>query len=113
MVKSVYIHTPFCKTICSYCDFCKRFYDENKVFNYLDSLNKEIKLKYKKEKIETLYIGGGTPSSLSLKNLNKLFSILNIFDLSNLKEFTFECNINDIEEEMCLILLKFYFKIIT
>ncbi len=104
MTKAVYIHIPFCKTICSYCDFCKRFYDEEKVDKYLDALENEIKLKYNGESIETLYIGGGTPSSLSIKNLKKLFSIINIFHLDKLKEFTFECNINDIEQEKSLFL---------
>lgn len=98
MAKAVYIHIPFCSSICSYCDFCKRYYDENIISSYLSTLEIEIKNNYKGEKIETLYIGGGTPSVLSIEEIKKLFKIINIMNLDNLKEFTFECNINDIEE---------------
>ena len=42
-VKSVYIHIPFCNYICSYCDFCKMYYDENKIDKYLNALKEEIK----------------------------------------------------------------------
>ena len=105
MIKSAYIHIPFCNNICSYCDFCKNYYDENIVSNYLDALQEEINNNYKKEMLDTIYIGGGTPSSLSLNNLNKLFKIMDTFKLSKTYEFTFECNYEDITEEL-LILLK-------
>lgn len=103
-VKSVYIHIPFCTNICSYCDFCKIYYDENKINKYLDALYLEIKNNYKNELIDTIYIGGGTPSSLKKKELIKLFNILKIFKLSNNYEFTFECNIENIDEEKAKIL---------
>ena len=105
MISSIYIHIPFCKNICSYCDFCKNFYNENIVSKYLKCLELEVKEKYNNEVINTLYIGGGTPSSLSLNELNKLFSITNEFELNDEYEFTFECNYDDITEEL-LILLK-------
>ncbi len=59
---SVYVHIPFCNTICSYCDFCKIFYNEELVNKYLFSLEKEINKYYRNEIINTLYIGGGTSS---------------------------------------------------
>jgi len=99
MVKSVYIHIPFCKHICSYCDFCKLYYNKKWTNDYLNALEKEIKEKYNGETIETIYIGGGTPSNLDINELKKLFSIVNIFK-TNLKEFTFECNVEDINEEL-------------
>ena len=99
MCHSIYIHIPFCKSICSYCDFCKIYYDEETVSKYLDALKEEISNRYNNEDIYTLYIGGGTPSSLSMNNLIKLFDIINIFKIDNLKEFTFEFNIQDIDKD--------------
>ncbi|MBR1416842.1 MAG: radical SAM family heme chaperone HemW [Bacilli bacterium] len=101
---AVYIHIPFCKKICSYCDFCKIYLNDKFTLPYLNALLNEIKDRYQGEKIKTLYIGGGTPSCLSLKDLNYLFDIIKLFDLSELKEFTFECNINDINEEILKVL---------
>ena len=97
MANSVYIHIPFCKSICSYCDFCKFFYHKELVDKYLNQLELEIKEKYNNEIINTIYIGGGTPSVLNLQQLKRLFNIFKIFNC-DLEEFTFECNIEDIEE---------------
>lgn len=105
-MKSVYIHIPFCINICSYCDFTKIFYNESIVMSYLDSLKKEIEKRYGGEKIYTLYIGGGTPSSLSINELIYLFEIINKLDLSELKEFTFECNIDSLDREKLILLKK-------
>ncbi|MDD3392954.1 MAG: radical SAM family heme chaperone HemW [Bacilli bacterium] len=106
MTKAVYIHIPFCNTICSYCDFCKFYYNEKIVNNYLQALEREIKSQYKNELIETVYIGGGTPSSLNIKQMEKLFSIIKIFRLKTNYEFTFECNVENINYDK----LKFLFK---
>ena len=104
MIKSVYVHIPFCNRICNYCDFCKIYYNEKYIDNYLMSLEKEIKLNYNNETIETIYIGGGTPSCLAQSQLLKLFNIIKLFKLSNDIEFTFECNIEDITQEKLEIL---------
>ncbi len=101
---SVYIHIPFCKQICSYCDFPKMLYNEEFVLNYLLSLEKEIIDNYNHEKINTIYIGGGTPSTLSIATLKKLMNIIQLFDITEDVEFTFECNLDDIREEMLYIL---------
>lgn len=100
MIKSCYIHIPFCKTICSYCDFCKNFYNHNIIMKYLDALEKEICDNYKNEELDTLYIGGGTPSCLNKEELEKLFDTLKMFKLSDTYEFTFECNYENITEEL-------------
>lgn len=99
MNNSVYIHIPFCSSICSYCDFCKLFYIKKWINPYLDALKKEVLLNYKGGTINTIYIGGGTPSCLSIDELKKLFSIIDIFN-KDIKEFTFECNIEDISMEL-------------
>ena len=103
-MNAVYIHIPFCKSICSYCDFCKIYLNNKFVLPYLNALTLEIKDKYQGEKIKTLYIGGGTPSALSIQHLSYLFDIIKIFDTTFLEEFTFECNLNDINEELLDVL---------
>ena len=103
-MRSVYIHIPFCKSICSYCDFCKFLYNDKWASAYLSILSKEIDEYYEKDKVKTIYIGGGSPSSLSINNLEKLFKIVKKFDLNHNGEFTFECNINDITPELLLLL---------
>lgn len=93
----IYIHIPFCKKICYYCDFYKsanyRYVDK-----FIEAIIKEISLKkdFTKENIETIYFGGGTPSSIPIKNieliLNKLYST---FDIIKDPEITFELNPDD------------------
>lgn len=105
-MKSVYIHIPFCNNICTYCDFCKVKYNEEWINKYLDKLEDEIIKQYKKEKIRTLYIGGGTPSILSIDELKRLFEIIKLLDLEQLEEFTFECNVESITNEKLIFLKK-------
>lgn len=93
----VYIHIPFCKTICSYCDFCKMHYNEKFVSSYLTHLEKEIHARYKGEPVNSIYIGGGTPSCLTVNELDHLLSILTIFNLTDNYEYTIECNIENID----------------
>ncbi len=96
--KNLYIHIPFCTKICTYCDFYKMVASEVGKVKYIDYLIKELDLK--KELIgslETIYIGGGTPSCLDINLLDKLFSNLNKYiDPNTLKEYTIEANPNDI-----------------
>ena len=101
---SVYIHIPFCKNICSYCDFCKMYYHQKWTQKYLAALKSEINNRYQNEEIKTIYIGGGTPSALSITELKELFRIINIFKTNHLKEFTFECNPSDINKELITLL---------
>ena len=107
IVKSCYIHIPFCKKICSYCDFCKMFYNEQLVDKYLISLEKEIDSLYKNEVLETIYIGGGTPSSLNLNQLEKLFKIINKLNKSSNIEYTIECNFETISKEKLELFKKY------
>ena len=98
--KAVYIHIPFCKKICNYCDFCKVYYQEKFVIPYLKMLDLEIKNRYQGEFVDTIYIGGGTPSCLSLLELKQLFTSIKRIHTSKDLEFTFECNASDITEEL-------------
>ena len=107
-MESMYIHIPFCKNICSYCDFCKFVYHGPWIEKYLNALEKEIKSKYNGEVMKTVYIGGGTPSSLISQDLEKLLTIIkeNI-NVSGDLEYTIECNLNDINEPLLDILKKY------
>lgn len=89
---AVYIHIPFCRSICSYCDFCKVYYNKKFTTNYLKMLEKEIISQYNNELISTIYIGGGTPSSLDTLELKELFRITKLFKKTRNYEFSFECN---------------------
>lgn len=88
MVKNAYIHIPFCKSKCRYCSFIS--YPELELTEqYLKALQKEIKYFYKEELLNTLYIGGGTPSVLSVSELG---SVIANFRLEQDAEVTVELN---------------------
>ncbi len=104
MIPSLYIHYPFCKNICTYCDYCKIQYIKSLEESYFEAIDKEIELiqtKYPKLKIfKTLYIGGGTPSIANQKFLADLIEKLKIkFNFQNEFEFSIECNPEDISSE--------------
>ena len=94
--KGLYIHIPFCISKCAYCDFCSftRF-DERLINSYVDALIREIG-EYKREEkllVDTVFIGGGTPSILTSLQLEKIIlAIRDTFDLAKLCEFTVEVN---------------------
>lgn len=100
-----YIHIPFCKNICSYCNFCKVLYDQKFVNKYLSALESEIKEFYLNDKLSTIYVGGGTPSALKINELKKLFKILNLLNKKEDYEYTFECNPDDLNEELIDLLI--------
>lgn len=102
----VYIHIPFCRDICTYCDFCKVYYNKKYVYKYLLELEKEINSRYKGEVVKSIYIGGGTPSALDKDELEKLFEIIKIFKLDNEYECTIEVNVRDINREKLEIFKK-------
>lgn len=75
----IYIHYPFCKTICSYCPFNKTLYRKELEQRYIETLLQEIKListATNKIPINRVYIGGGTPSLLSDESLEKIITVV-------------------------------------
>ena len=104
MTNSVYIHIPFCNNICTYCNFSKFLYNEKMVYDYLNALKREILDRYEGEVVKTLYIGGGTPSSLTIDELQKLFQIIKIFNLDKDLEFTVEVNPESITYEKLMLM---------
>ena len=104
---AVYIHIPFCKKICHYCAFNKYFYDGQPVDKYLAGLDQEMSLYQLKQAspIDTLYIGGGTPSCLSMQELEQLMqSIHRHLSVDKQTEFTFEINPGELSLEKCQLL---------
>lgn len=99
MVTSLYVHIPYCKSICTYCDFCKMYYNSQQVGLYLDTMAQELHRLYQGEALKTIYIGGGTPSCLSLEELVKLFQILDRVEKDDDVEYTIECNFDSITKE--------------
>lgn len=88
----IYIHIPFCVSKCFYCDFCSSDNNSN-IDKYIDALCSEIlsNLELLQEyKIDTIYFGGGTPSYIPTKYIEKILSILNV--TSDTKEITIEAN---------------------
>lgn len=107
MISNCYIHIPFCSKICSYCDFCKIYYNKELVDKYLIALEKEIDLLYKNEVLESIYIGGGTPSCLTIDQLDKLFNILAKLKKSKNIEYTIEGNIESTTQEKLKLYKKY------
>jgi oxygen-independent coproporphyrinogen-3 oxidase len=103
-IKSLYVHIPFCAHICSYCDFCKLQYNEKYISNYLAALKDELN-SYKIGKCKTIYIGGGTPTSLCEKELDELLSMLDDYVQEDC-EYSIEVNPETINEEKIKIIKK-------
>lgn len=102
---SLYVHVPFCRNICSYCDFCKYYNYPNWMTSYFPALFEELS-HIPVHPMKTIYIGGGTPSCIPLSLLEDLLIHLKPF-FGDGMEFTIECNVEDITEEF-LTLLKRY-----
>ncbi|MGC1390491.1 MAG: radical SAM family heme chaperone HemW [Bacteroidales bacterium] len=95
----IYIHIPFCKKLCFYCDFYHVVsIDDNSVF--IDALLKEASLRkdyLENETVSTIYIGGGTPSVFSIKNLGTILNHINkLFKVAEDCEITIELNPDDV-----------------
>ncbi|MGE6375430.1 radical SAM family heme chaperone HemW [Peribacillus muralis] len=109
MIKSAYLHIPFCEHICHYCDFNKVFLQGQPVDEYLEMMKREMALqlaKYQTARLDTIFVGGGTPTSLNEKQLTFLCEAINEnlpFDPEK-AEYTFEANPGDLSREKLEIL---------
>ncbi len=101
-MSSIYIHIPFCAKKCFYCDFFTSLSLQNKE-EYLKVIKEELLLRknyLENKKVKTIYIGGGTPSLLSEKELNDIFrQIYKIFNVFDKAEITLEANPDDLDKE--------------
>ncbi len=98
----IYIHIPFCKTRCIYCDFFSTA-TKGGESQYVEALCREVRLQkdyLEGESVSTVYFGGGTPSQLKASDFEKIFdSLSQEFDLNNVLEVTLEANPDDISKE--------------
>lgn len=103
----IYIHIPFCKRRCIYCDFFSTTQSEKKP-TYIHALCQELEIRkdyLQGEDIETIYLGGGTPSQLSLEELESIFTtIYNIYKVKEDAEITLEANPDDLAPEYVAML---------
>lgn len=104
MTNSLYIHIPFCAHFCHYCDFTKLFYNHKFSEPYTKALFAEID-SYHISKVNTIYIGGGTPTSLNDEELESLLKKVQPY-LSAEGEFSVEANVENLTESKLRILLE-------
>lgn len=89
----VYIHIPFCRSRCSYCDFATGLYEENLAEKYVRALTKEIGESAERQTIDTIYFGGGTPSMLTPRQIESILHTINDqFTIDREAEVTIEIN---------------------
>lgn len=90
----IYVHVPFCESKCSYCDFASFVCGEDLKDRYFNKLEKEIReCKYKDRIVESIYIGGGTPSSVDIKYIHQIMqTIKEVFAVEKTAEISIECN---------------------
>lgn len=111
---SLYVSIPFCPTRCSYCSFVSRTIQNEAglIEPYLQKLELELAFtadlaKQNNLKLETIYIGGGTPTAISARQLKKLLAAIHrYYDVSNVKEFTVEAGRPDCTDLEKLSVLK-------
>ena len=98
----IYIHIPFCKRRCIYCDFFSTTQSEKKA-DYVHALVRELEMRKDyvgNEEIETIYLGGGTPSQLSQEELEEIFTyIYKVYKVTPDAEVTLEANPDDLTPE--------------
>ncbi|MDR0612585.1 MAG: radical SAM family heme chaperone HemW [Dysgonamonadaceae bacterium] len=94
----IYIHIPFCKQRCVYCDFFSSTHSEMKD-SYVEAVCRELEIRrnYLQNKtIETIYFGGGTPSQLNVKDFEKIFRATGAYRNAPTQEITLEANPDDL-----------------
>lgn len=103
----LYIHIPFCRSKCAYCDFYSTRGSAAVQSDYVKAVAKELKYRDSEldESIDTIYVGGGTPSLLPFPIMSELLSIVNKWlEDTPIKEWTIEANPEDVTEEFLKLL---------
>ncbi|KGR74518.1 radical SAM family heme chaperone HemW [Ureibacillus sinduriensis] len=105
MARGVYIHIPFCHQICNYCDFNKVYFKNQPVDEYIEAVGKEIEMAVRKtpeqfQDIETIFLGGGTPTALSAQQITRLLHLINtLLPTKQLVEFSSEANPDELSAD--------------
>ena len=95
----IYVHIPFCKQKCYYCDFISYCNKDNLIEDYIQAVKKEIELQKIKSQITTVYIGGGTPSYIDSKCIREIMEEIKQKNISEEAEITIEVNPGTVTEE--------------
>jgi len=108
MTQAAYIHIPFCEHICHYCDFNKVFLKGQPVDEYLTALEEEIKITIETtptKGLNSIFVGGGTPTALNVMQLERLCKIIqDHLPFNNGLEYTFEANPGDLTADKLKVL---------
>ncbi len=110
MARGVYIHIPFCHQICNYCDFNKVFFKNQPVDEYIEALGREMAMAVESkphafEKIETIFLGGGTPTALSAQQITRLLELIRTYiPMDHVVEFSSEANPDELSEDKLVAL---------
>ncbi|OBR54064.1 coproporphyrinogen-III oxidase family protein [Paraburkholderia tropica] len=104
--RALYFHVPFCDTICNFCPFSRgKYHSRDSIDRYFESLLAEIRLKagaadLKKVPVGAIFFGGGTPSLLDPDQIRRIGELIaTTFDLSSLREFSFEVEVKSLTPE--------------
>lgn len=95
----VYVHIPFCKQKCYYCDFISYCNKDNLIDDYVKAVKKEIRMQNIQSQITTVYIGGGTPSYIDSKYIVEIIEEIKKKNISKRPEITIEVNPGTVTKE--------------
>ncbi len=99
-MSGIYLHIPFCERKCIYCDFYSVPFAHGFARDYITAICKEMSLKKPDAEIRSIYIGGGTPSALSVKNIERLLHAIKLhLPLANDYELTFEARFYEFDDD--------------
>ena len=108
-MSGIYIHIPFCKKACHYCNFHFST-NQNSKSSFIKALSKELRLRsfeYESNKIQTIYFGGGTPTVLQISELTSILDVVyEFYNVSETPEITLEANPDDLDLEKIVTLSK-------
>ena len=95
----IYVHIPFCKQKCYYCDFVSYCNKDNLIYDYVKAVKKEIRLQNIQSQITTIYIGGGTPTYIDSQYIKEIIEEIKKKNVTKRPEITIEVNPGTVTKE--------------